>query len=513
MKPRLYLSYVFAALVLCACNDKIDDPDMDKSDVEEKEQIELVLNHIVHLHYENGSRNDNYHLALATSEVVFDENAAVWRTVEDGYVLLMTLKTSRAADPAFPELPAGTYGLQTGDEAGIWDADGQNELICYEASKGISVSVPVSGQLTVTSLDGSYGLKGTFTSGVSYSFIYEGDLKFPGIDDGSELLSPIETEFIGGQALFFGSDELHPEYDYIRLELWDAEPDPDNGQVPGVFLKCKLYLDRLNSAFRGVPAGEYVVKSDDVLGFTAEAGHDDGFNIPTGTYVTCRADGKFRMSMIASGTITVADDGQLAIDLSTDKGVSVKGSLSVPLELMDLSDRQEIDDTPYFAASTLTGDVAADLSGVTEAYFVEYGDKFGNGGRNIVLQLIDEVKLEALVLDLNMPGAEKGNPLSEGTYSVDDGANLAYTFAPGMMMMGNTIGSYYCNLELHTSDGQTYYMAGDRYGPAASGTVQVEYHGDERYTLTVDWYDNALSPHAITSVWNGVLKSYSYDWN
>lgn len=49
--------------------------------------------------------------------------------------------------------------------------------------------------------------------------------------------------------------------------------------------------------------------------------------------------------------------------------------------------------------------------------------------------------------------------------------------------------------------------------PLSAGTVVIESHGDERYTITVDWLDNALSPHSITCVWTGVLKSYSYGWN
>lgn len=321
------------------------------------------------------------------------------------------------------------------------------------------------------------------------------------------ITDDIDTEFIDGQAIYFGYDETETSLDHIRLELWDAEPDSELGTIPGTLVKCKLYLDPLTTMFTEVPAATYRVVSSDYEAFTAEAGFDDGVNVPTGTYVSQRTNGELRYSMINAGTIVVSNDGLVTIDLTTIEGKSVKGVLKSPLALLDLSNREEQSDTPYSVPSTLTEDVNVDLSGVSEVYFCDYGDYHQNGTRNVIMQIIDEQKLIAIAIDLTLPAAELCSPLPEGTCRVDNGDHPAWSFDPGMMMMGNYVGSFYCNL-VYTGE---YYLVDDIFGPAADGSVHIKPEGDDIYTLTIDWIDNATSPHRIECTWRGKLIGYTYN--
>ncbi len=321
------------------------------------------------------------------------------------------------------------------------------------------------------------------------------------------ITEDVDAEFIDGQAIYFGYDEIHTALDHIRLELWDAEPDPEIGTVPGNLVKCKLYVEPLNRVFTGVPTGIYHVVGSDYADHTAEAGYDDGVNVPTGTYISQRSGNTLHFSMITSGTIEITEQGLITLNLTTAEGISVKGELNTPLQLLDLSNREDQSDVPYSVPSTLTEDVVVDLSGVSEVYFCDYGDYHKNGTRNVIMQIIDEQELIAIAIDLTLPAAELCSPLPEGTCTVDNGDHPAWSFDPGMMMMGNYVGSFYCNL-IYTGE---YYLVDDIFGPATTGTVHIMPEGDDIYTLTIDWLDNAITPHRIQCTWRGKLIGYTYN--
>ena len=66
-----------------------------------------------------------------------------------------------------------------------------------------------------------------------------------------------------------------------------------------------------------------------------------------------------KLGMLNQGTITVTEDQHVVIDAYTTEGISVKGNLNKPLEILDLGGG-EVDDSQY---STLTTDKVIDLSG------------------------------------------------------------------------------------------------------------------------------------------------------
>lgn len=306
-------------------------------------------------------------------------------------------------------------------------------------------------------------------------------------------------EFLGGQAVYHGADEFYPDCGYVSLELWDVEPNPETGQVLGRFVKCKLYINLPSATFTGIPAGIYTVREGQGAPYVAAAGFDDGVNLPTGSYICDRTDGGFNLSMFVSGTIEVNRDGMVRFSLLTSGGEEIKGGLPEPLELVDLT----FGFSPSTGGlSTLTEDMTLDLNGATEALLLDYGDYFGNGTRSVMVQILDTESLYGLVLDLILPAAEHNAPLPTGTFTEDKGYHNEFTFVRGGEQLGQPVGSYYCNFEW-----PDLYL-GNLFGPAASGSVVVaEQNG--RYTITVDWVDDAKVVHYISGSWSGEIVPYT----
>ena len=91
-----------------------------------------------------------------------------------------------------------------------------------------------------------------------------------------------------------------------------------------------------------------------------------------------------------------------SVDAYTTEGISVKGNLNKPLEILDLGGG-EVDDSQY---STLTTDKVIDLSGAETAYFLDYEDYYENGTRNVVLQILDSQSMTGMFLDLALSKAD-----------------------------------------------------------------------------------------------------------
>ncbi len=488
-------------------NNEQDDPEKPKDDPEIPDDptpplvepvTEFQLNTLIQTQYQHGVGSDIFYLALATSETTFDEELFTFRTADEGYVMNICLFTLPADDPTHPLLPTGRYPLNATAAAGTWSANpDQNMLVSYTQQGGALLEIPTEGELEVSLEGDQYLLTADFKVGEkSYKATWQGAIAFSGIP--SDITEAKELELIGGQALYQGLDTEYKELGFVQLELWDSEPDSELGRVNGHFLKLKLYTEILTPSFMGVPAGTYTVGALPAP-FAAAPGYDDGINIPTGCYISERTNGELHLAMIASGTIEVSADGCVKLDLLTDGEVSVKGELNTPMDLIDL--------TSGFGPSTgelstLTGDVSFDFGPETDALMLDYGDFYGNGTRNVVIQILDEQTLTGVVVDLILPAAERYAPIPDGTFVADKGYHNTFTFAPGTQQMGQPAGSYYCNFEL--SD----YYIGNIYAPMDDGTIVVQQNSDGTYTITVDVLDDAKTPHAIRGLFTGAIGNY-----
>lgn len=312
---------------------------------------------------------------------------------------------------------------------------------------------------------------------------------------------PVEEEVIellGGQALYQGADAEYKDLGFVQVELWDVVPNEETGRVDGRFFKLKLFITMPLHGFRAVPAGTYTL-SEEAAPFVAVPGFDDGVNIPTGCYLSDRTGGGFDLWMLEEGTIEIAEEGTLALNLRTHGGEWLKAELNTPMELQDL--------TGGFAPSagglsTLEQDVEFAYGDDTTALLLDYGDFYENGTRSVTIQLLDDATQTGMVLDLILPSADRYAPLPEGEFSVDLGYCTPFGFVAGSEQMGQPIGTYYCNFTL-----PDYYI-GELFAPAETGTVTLEALGESRYAIAVDLLDDAKTPHAIRGTFTGVIENY-----
>ena len=189
-----------------------------------------------------------------------------------------------------------------------------------------------------------------------------------------------------------------------------------------------------------------------------------------GSYVVqTSSDGStMKLGMLNQGTITVTEDQHVVIDAYTTEGISVKGNLNKPLEILDLGGG-EVDDSQY---STLTTDKVIDLSGAETAYFLDYEDYYENGTRNVVLQILDSQSMTGMFLDLALSKADnRYDPLPNCTCTLDPGDNRAFTFAGGSIWQSNAVGTWGF-LKLQTN-GETIMPDFSEAGNAAGGSLTI----------------------------------------
>lgn len=460
--------------------------------------MELNLTTRVQTQYQHGTEKDLFYIALATSEVIFDDAIFTYRTIEEGSVMNICLYTEPMSDPTAPVLPAATYELNKSKDVGTWSGDpDQNVLVSFTVADGTEQLIPTSGRLTLTTSGDLYTLQADFKVGEQpYKATYTGELAFAGLP--STITESLDIELIGGQAVYQGQDVDYPELGFVQLELWDTEPDEETGRVEGYFLKLKLFMELPLQNFMGVPAGTYTL-SDEALPFVAVPGFDDGVNIPTGCYISERRGKDLNLAVFRSGEIVVTEDGCVSMELTTNEDVLVKARLQTPMDLVDL--------TGGFGPSagelsTLQQDVEFSFGAEATALLLDYGDFYGNKTRNAVIQILDEQSMQGLVLDLILPEAERYSPIPAGKFTLDKGYHNTFTFAAGGEVMGQPTGSYFCNFTL-----PDYYI-GDLFAPLASGEAEIVKNSDGTYTITVDMLDDAKEPHKVCGTFTGPIENF-----
>lgn len=381
-------------------------------------------------------------IALASGPTVFDPTNQQWHTENDGWVMLISLFAEPVANLGAPEIPEGKYTLGSAPGAGVWSSEEDVNQLYYTGKDGVSTLVPVSGELTFAKTADGYIMTGKFLAAdqKEYCVTYTGTLKFQPQGETSVIDQPVNTKFIGGQAIYKGPDPSFGDLGWVQLELYDAEPDPEMGTILGNFLKIKMFIPIQTEKFTSMPSGTWKLNASADEN-TAEPGYDSGEDLPTGSYVVqTSSDGStMKLGMLNQGTITVTEDQHVVIDAYTTEGISVKGNLNKPLEILDLGGG-EVDDSQY---STLTTDKVIDLSGAETAYFLDYEDYYENGTRNVVLQILDSQSMTGMFLDLALSKADnRYDPLPNCTCTLDPGDNRAFTFAGGSIWQSNAVGTW-----------------------------------------------------------------------
>lgn len=470
------------------------------------EETEIRLSTPQMTQYSKGEGMDIYNMILSSGPVSFDENNWIWYTEQEGWVMILSLNAANTADPGNPEIPEGKYILGSDMAPGIWNSDvNVNYLTSHTEKDGVVQIVPETGEIEVKKTADGYILNATFqaTDQKKYSATYTGKIMFQGTggDSGDTVIDePVNTTFIGGQAVYRGPDSFATDLGWLQVELWDAEPDPEWGTVLGNIVKLKLFIPVQTGAFTTVPSGTWE------LSFAAgenmaEPGYDNGVDIPTGSYIaqTSPDGSSIKLGMLSQGTITITEDRHVIIDTYTEQNISVKGKLEKPLEVIDLGGN-----TPGNNSSTLKEDKKIDLSGTPSAQFFDYGDIYMNGTRNVILKIFDETTMTGMILDINLPEADFYAPIPDCTLTLDNGEHLANTYAKGSLGEATVDGSWGF-LKLVKQDGKIYVDL-EEVGNAAGGTIKIAGKGDT-YTITLDLIDDAKTPHSMTGTWTGTLEA------
>lgn len=503
MKHLLWGILPLFGLLLGGCSDSDEPNGSGNGNDPEKEwvaDVAFTLGQVVDLSYQHGME-DLYYMSLSTGDVFFDNTLFAKRTLEDGYVINICLYTASAADPSKPQIAPGSYSHALEPTVGSWSADpDKNVLIESEDGVGRWLT-PDEGEITVKRNGAQYDLQIRFeVEGVRYEATFLGELPFVGIGGDGAVVTPLDTEFIGGEAYYHGSDDNYPQYGKVVLELWDSPFDPETGRVFGNLIKCKLYIELPEAIFNGVPAGTYIIKEHPAP-FVAAPGYDDGVNIPDGSYISSHPENEpLRLGMFSSGEITVTTEGLVTLDCLTLEGVRIKGTLPQPLKLVDLTGGFA---PPTDGNSTLTEDLNLDLEGATVAHALDYGAYYGAGTRNVQLQIFNEVKQLAMIFDLILPEAALTAPIPAGDYTADTGYHKPFQFVPGYEQLGFMLGTFCCDYT-PSEDGM---IIGSLYGPVNDGSLQIEVHEDNTYTLRFELIDDLKSePNTIRGEWRGPLQ-------
>lgn len=455
----------------------------------------------------SGENSDNFLMMIASGSVVFDEENFMYRTEDEGWVWLVSLFSAKVDDPATPKIPDGTYQLAEGTAPGTWNNEaGTNQLIYYSPKTGIRTVNPMAGAIRISSSANGYSLAANLDCEDNikeYAISYQGEISFQGVETNNKVTEPVNASFIGGQAIYKGADSFFSEYGVIQLELYDSEPDPELGTVMGNMVKCKLYIELPQENFT-LPTGTWELGFS-AGPFVAEPGYDDGESIPTGSYIVQTSETNMLLGMLDAGTITITEGHHVIMDTYTADGVRIQGKLEKPLEIVDLGGGE----VPSGPVSTLKEDKVLDLSGTKNAIFMDYGDYFKNGTRNVVLQILDGNNMRGVLLDLILPPAEKQfDPIPDCVCKINDGSNPANSFIPGSIMNNNAVGTWGF-IKLVNSNGNTIVDFSEA-GNAAGGTVSIKHEG-ENYTITIDFVDDAKTPHTMKCTWTGKLEPYSYN--
>lgn len=452
-----------------------------------------------------GNGVGQYIMLIGTGDYTVDEDLGIYRTSDDGYMATITLYANEATGQSIA-LPDGTYALGDGQSVGTWsNAEGLNVLTAYTRStNNTQMMTPTEGTLTVSHDDASQTqLTGQLTAdGQSYTLSFDGTLMFQGEGSDDRIHDPINTTFVGGQALYIG-DEFG--YGMVRLELWDQEANEEGTFPDGTNLfKPVIYVPQVNyetGSFSSLPEGTYEVGYS-AGDFVALPGYDDGQSLPTGSYVAVTSNSLTRLGMIDAGTMTIkkgtGNTYEISIDFTTAEGVAVGGQYSGRLDFMDISGSNS-------GMSTLTDDMTLDYSGISEIECRDFGDVYQVGLRAIDLRWIDTEQLVGTTVELLLPWTESFEGVPTGTFPVAAaGSYEGNTLFPGLTMGTYTIGTWGHIKYGYTTDGQLGVDMND-VGPAAGGEVTISRDG-ELYTVIFDLTDDAKQAHRMSGTWTGRIN-------
>lgn len=480
---------------------------------------------------------DNFYMALYCGEVELytTSEGSVWiPSNEESRLLYLDLYTAPgAANDGAVVLPEGTYAI----------ADNQNPGSAYRSytygiqyfDGTIDYADPTGGTVTVKHTDNGYQItakfdmvrSSTLESLGTVTFTYEGFLDFAGADPAPGpdaeypvLTEPINAAFVGADVKYLGIPAYSSPIDVYVIDLYDdSTPLSDGTLDEGNVLRLELYTEHQgyypNEGNLKMPAGIYTMTDGYVpvaVGVGTGNLWDSGYgSFPYGSYVRHLDETAGRvfygfLGEIGRVTVDAAEDGTYTItaDLTTREGVSVKGSYTGKIEIIN-----EAQEPERQTQSRIYEDKVLDLSNTTSADVTFEGTSKNSSTHFYNIFAQDPVSRQGFQLELLAPAGEIGE--IAGTYKPSEVLiplkMTPYTYIPGDIQlvsggaaMIGTWGYYETN-----SAGKAVAFA-----PALTGDIVITQHEDEVGAMiyTIDYVltdDNLEEPHTMTAKFEGAF--------
>lgn len=448
-----------------------------------------------------GGELDNYYLALADTETVFEDQMCV--PAREGMVLYLDLYSEKYSEPDNIRIKEGTYTMSIDPKAGscvmeytfalMRDASGQTESLDFAIGTVEVRYVGEEYEITATMTD---------TGNEEHVYSYKGKIEFEdqtSPDQPDDVLrEDVDVELTSSLGHHYRDALLNPNADIVVLNFSEVALD-DQGKLtePGVLLTLQLNTEPVpDTEYPILFPGTYRVSAGMEQG-TLTPGVDLDLYVDGSFCAKAAADGTTVYGLIAGGEVEIAQEGiwdyRVTVNLTTVEGVSVKGSYLGPIDLIaDNTGTVDPDDN----ISKLESDYAVDLSSATVARAEYYGDYYFVGADYWKIRVEAETG-DVMLFDLfSAPG--DGTSLPAALYT----PTMAYeegSFMPGTLDFDNNPEGTWL---LDARTGEATPLA-----PAMDGWVDVAVDSEGVYTFEFEFFDGAYpTVHAFTGRWSGTLQ-------
>ncbi len=472
--------------------------------------------HIVYAMYSTSTDKATYRIDIATAPT--DQNGLPSNNGDRLFTLAFTAPLSNGATAM---IPVGNYGIGNGKDLFTWDVN-KSSMIERTApgNEGLNMSILAGGFIDVDYQDGEYDIRAELVTlgGEKVDISFEGPINFRIDPTNYETFKEdVNVNFEGAQGRYYANWNYHFADD-VTMQLYTGTFE-DGKQTEGYWMNLDLYIPKVaNPTPEAYPSpkiadGVYTVdnrtRGSDIL----YAYHPFSFILGSiidalgivghvGSYITyIGTDGKLQVAHLSGGTLTVADNGTtFNFDFETTEGIKVKGSYSGNPAIRNFCDN--FDQEPERPYSTITGDHQLNFVDNTVAIAYNMGDNYLKPGiTSYILMVTDPASEHGDFLTLDL--FADGDKLPDGTYEINDKFN-AFSGVRGYCDFGgNTIHSWYGDLDSTDADGYQTLIA-----PVNGGSLTITTVNGVS-TITFNLTDD--NGHSLKGSWSGNLIQASPD--
>lgn len=428
-------------------------------------------------------------------------------------------------DPLNATLPNGTYtaGKQ---EVGTFNPSYTYVMVrTAEPSTdddGITTSPLADGNIVVSREGDIYtiDIDATLLTGEAIKAQYKGALAFTYAGNNSyENFKEAQNVTFDKQSGRYWGNFFYPHADDFALQFANGTIDENGTLTDGYYLYVSAYMPKLADYNVDDPAlatGTYTVCSqkspvisyipyDVVQGKMLSIFESEQL---TGSYII-RIDGKtgkqYR-ALLDQGTMTVSrvgSDYRVEFNFLSPEGVELKGTYQGTIHMGNYNDNDTNQNNIAHPWSTLDGNVNLHFNEAAKGMRYYMGEYMKKGYYSWMINIVTDepYKDDYLTLEYLTPAAD-GYALKEGEYTVSNQLQ-GYQLIPGFWTYGGGEVAYCWYGDMNSIDSEGY---SSRLAPIMSGKMTVKSNGNDNYTFTFDFADDAS--HSIKGTWTGTVTNY-----